>query len=78
MFVAPKRAFKKSPDRNLLKRRMRESYRLLKRELYQDLGHCGKGITIAIIYSGKVEEESAKILQSMQMLLDKLKSKIIS
>src|SRR5688572_6472406 len=48
MFSVPKRNFKKAVDRNLIKRRMREAFRLNK----QSLPASGK-LLIAYIYSAK-------------------------
>jgi ribonuclease P protein component len=75
MFVAPKRSFKKSPDRNTLKRRMRESYRLQKQELYDTLAENKQSVLLAFIYTGKKEEEFPQIFSSIQSLLRKLLAK---
>ncbi len=59
MFVVPKRAFKKAHDRNRLKRRMREAYRLQKTELYEAMGT--KKVWLAFIYTGTQDETYAAI-----------------
>lgn len=69
MFVAPKRQFKKAHDRNTLKRRMREAYRLNKQNLYEDLNAKNKKVFIAFIYVGKKEEEFALIQKSIKKLI---------
>ncbi len=61
MFVAPKRSFKKSPDRNVLKRRMREAYRLNKSVLYETLHGKNKKLILAFIYTGKKIGDYAQI-----------------
>ena len=72
LFVVPKRNFKKSPDRNKLKRRMKEVYRLRKEILYEVVrGRCAKFL-LAFIYIGKDKEEYSKISSSMGKLLDAL------
>lgn len=61
MFVVPKRQFKRANERNKLKRRMREAYRLNKQNFYNDLNTAGKKIIVAFIYVGKKEESYKSI-----------------
>src|SRR4051812_38515056 len=69
MFVAPKKSFRKSPDRNLLKRRMREAYRQQKGGFYEALGRDNTKMLMAFIYTAKKEEVYTVIEQSIQKLL---------
>lgn len=72
MFVAPKRSFKKSPDRNTLKRRMRESYRQNKQSLYDCLQPTQNNLVLAFLYTGKKEESFEMVSDSLKLLLQKL------
>lgn len=71
MFVAPKRSFKRANDRNTLKRRMREVYRLNKAELYATLNAGNKKKLLAFIYIGKKEEEYSVIEAAVLKLIAK-------
>lgn len=70
MFVVPKKKFKNAHDRNKLKRRMREAYRLQKTDLYTKLGPIG--MDVAFIYYGNKPEEYTVIYQAFNKLLTAL------
>lgn len=70
----PKRLHKTAVARNLLKRRIKEAYRLNKTEFYTQLGE--HKIQLAILYSAKEVNDydtiSKKLLQAQKLLLKKL------
>jgi ribonuclease P protein component len=49
-FSVPKKRFKRANKRNLIKRRLREAYRLNKNNFYQDLNQKGIHIQLLIVY----------------------------
>lgn len=72
MFVVPKRLFKKAHDRNTLKRRMREVYRLNKSQFYGNLVEKNKKMILAFIYISKKEEDYQTLEKALLKLLQKI------
>ncbi len=75
-FTVPKRTFKKATSRNLLKRRIKESFRLEKFQIYHSIELHGKAIFGIIIYIEKEIQDYHTIHSAMIKLIDKLNNKV--
>lgn len=64
LFSVPKKLHKRANKRNLLKRRMREAYRLNRQLLVEKLGAQAKELDLALIYSAK-ELHSYKTIENV-------------
>jgi ribonuclease P protein component len=73
MITLSSRNFKRSVDRNRIKRLMREAYRMNKQILYDSLDKSSKKIAVIIIYTGKImisySEAESKIILILQRLV---------
>jgi len=73
----PKRRFRKAVDRNQIKRRMREGYRLQKADLYSFLREHSLHLFVAFQYVSKEKEPYALLYQRMEKVLAALKNEHI-
>lgn len=75
-FTVSKRNFKRAVKRNILKRRMREAYRLKKLSFYGELAAKELQIAIMFVYIGKDIAEYATIEKGMISAFKKVLGKI--
>jgi ribonuclease P protein component len=77
VLAVAKKRYKRVVDRNLVKRRMREAYRLYKQEhLYQQLQQQNKHIVLSIGYIGKEITDFSFMEKKMLKLLMQLNQAI--
>ena len=71
----PKRHHKRAHARNLLKRRLREAYRLQKEPLRAEMLRRGERLSLALLYTSDRVLDYAVIEQSVRKILETLLSK---
>ncbi len=72
LFSVPKKTFKKAVDRNTIRRRMREAYRLQKQPLKEAAARTGKYCALAFLYIAKEELPYAQIEKACGNILRKV------
>ena len=75
-FSVSKRNFKRAVKRNLLKRRMREAYRLNKPAFYDELAAKGLHIAVIFVFVGKDLIEFSVIEKAMISAYKKMLEKV--
>ena len=78
MISIPKKKIHTAVGRVLMRRRVRESYRLNRDLLYPTLEACGKNVDIAFTYLSKSEADYAVIEGKMKEILAKISASIES
>lgn len=74
MFSVPKKFHKRANKRNLLRRRMREVYRLNKSLIYNSLGN--HRIEIAVVYSSKTIHNYRTIENGVKKILEQISAEL--
>jgi ribonuclease P protein component len=78
LFSVSKKRFKHAVDRNQIKRRIREAYRLNKQQqLYDQLNTAGKKIVLSVGYIGKEIAPYELIEKKMLKLLIQLNAELV-
>ncbi len=73
----PKRKFPKAAHRNVLRRRIREAYRLTKNEVYQELNDVPKKYAVMVMYVAKEELPYSEIEQALQKTMKRWLKKVL-
>ena len=72
----PKKIFKRAVDRNIMKRRMREIYRLNKIEINQFLISQKKAIHVMIVYTNKTMMSTSELTPYILDVLNKIEKRM--
>ena len=76
LIVVPKKNIKNAANRNILKRRMREAFRIYKSCLYAKINSKKQQLAIAIIYQEQEILPYNVIEKKIKLILDRLSKEI--
>jgi len=74
MIAVPKASFHNATDRNLIRRRIRESYRKNRSILYESLNITDKQMVLVVTYTGRKILPYSEIEEKIILLLQRLKN----
>jgi len=72
VFSVPKRSFKQAVQRNLIRRRMKEAYRLNKHLFYESIGQKNMHLTLVMIYVAKEIKDYKTIEKGIKRAMNKM------
>jgi len=72
----PRKQWKRSVDRNFIKRLIREAYRTNKHNLYETLEQQDKQLAIALIFRGKHKPTLTEITHNLKLVLTHIEQDI--
>jgi ribonuclease P protein component len=75
-FSVPKKNINRAHDRNQIRRKMRESFRYAKGQLYEYIGISGQKIALMIVYIGKEIPEFHQVESAMTKVIYRLEQEI--
>ena len=76
IIIAPKKQLKLATDRNIVRRRMKEAYRLNKAEIECFLVNNNRQLNVAIIYQNEKILSYKAIEKRIKLILERLKEEI--
>ena len=76
IIVVPKKQLKLAADRNIVRRRMKEAYRLNKIEIEYFLADKNKQLNIAIVYQNEKILSYTEIEEKIKLILGRLREEI--
>ena len=76
LIIVPKKYIKNAANRNVLKRRMRDAFRIYKSGLYTSIKSKNQQLAIAIIYQGQEILSYKVIEEKIKLILERLSEKI--
>ena len=76
IIVVPKKQLKLAADRNIVRRRMKEAYRLNKSTIENSLKNKGKQLNIAIVYQNDKRLSYKVIEEKIKLILVRLREEI--
>ena len=76
IIVVPKKQLKLATDRNVVRRRMKEAYRLNKAEIERFLVNKNRQLNVAIVYQNEKILSYKAIEKKIKLMLERLKEEI--